>query len=300
MMPGRSTVGAPRSRRRCRRRSSRCARGGGAGGGPAVAAAAASAVVPAVPAVAPGGAPAGRGFGRGGGRGRGGTQGAFGRRRRPSGPWPQVEEAAASRVRQHAGARGRAASRVPRGDGSTIVRLRRGAVADRLRREDRREPGQPRQVLFHLGEMATATQSLDEDTFGLLGAELGYDIQVVSPGGRGPRAARHLRHRHRGRGRGRRGVPESPAAGRHRHGSRRPRQDQAARRDPQRPTWSRARPVASPSTSAPTRCTHRARGRRPRDHLHRHPGSRGVHRHACPWCAGRPTSRSWWSRPTTA
>ena len=36
-------------------------------------------------------------------------------------------------------------------------------------------------MLFHLGEMATATQSLDEDTFKVLGAELGYDIQVVSP-----------------------------------------------------------------------------------------------------------------------
>ena len=36
-------------------------------------------------------------------------------------------------------------------------------------------------VLFHLGEMATATQSLDEDTFKILGEELGYDIQVVSP-----------------------------------------------------------------------------------------------------------------------
>jgi translation initiation factor IF-2 len=36
-------------------------------------------------------------------------------------------------------------------------------------------------VLFHLGEMATATQSLDEDTFQLLGAELGYQVQIVSP-----------------------------------------------------------------------------------------------------------------------
>ena len=35
--------------------------------------------------------------------------------------------------------------------------------------------------MFHLGEMATATQSLDEDTFRLLGAELGYDIRMVSP-----------------------------------------------------------------------------------------------------------------------
>ncbi|WP_233153488.1 translation initiation factor IF-2 [Kineosporia sp. R_H_3] len=36
-------------------------------------------------------------------------------------------------------------------------------------------------VLIHLGEMATATQSLDEDTFRLIGDELGYDIQIVSP-----------------------------------------------------------------------------------------------------------------------
>ncbi len=36
-------------------------------------------------------------------------------------------------------------------------------------------------VLFHLGEMATATQSLNEDTFDVLGEELGYTIQVVSP-----------------------------------------------------------------------------------------------------------------------
>ncbi|NTW41957.1 MAG: translation initiation factor IF-2, partial [Cellulomonadaceae bacterium] len=35
-------------------------------------------------------------------------------------------------------------------------------------------------VLFHLGEMATATQSLDEDTFGTLATELGYIIEMVS------------------------------------------------------------------------------------------------------------------------
>jgi translation initiation factor IF-2 len=36
-------------------------------------------------------------------------------------------------------------------------------------------------ALFHLGEMVTATQSVDEDTFTLLGAELGFVIQIVSP-----------------------------------------------------------------------------------------------------------------------
>ena len=37
------------------------------------------------------------------------------------------------------------------------------------------------QVLFHLGEMVTATQSVNDETFELLGAELNYDVQVVSP-----------------------------------------------------------------------------------------------------------------------
>jgi translation initiation factor IF-2 len=36
-------------------------------------------------------------------------------------------------------------------------------------------------VMFHLGEMVTATQSVNEETLQLLGAELGYDVQVVSP-----------------------------------------------------------------------------------------------------------------------
>ncbi|GAA4352542.1 hypothetical protein GCM10023145_18020 [Angustibacter luteus] len=70
---------------------------------------------------------------------------------------------------------------VPRGDGKTVVRVRRGSsltdFADRIGAN----PASLVTVLFHLGEMATATQSLDEDTFRVLGAELGYDIQVVSP-----------------------------------------------------------------------------------------------------------------------
>ena len=37
------------------------------------------------------------------------------------------------------------------------------------------------QVLFHLGEMVTATQSVNDETLQLLGAELNYNVQVVSP-----------------------------------------------------------------------------------------------------------------------
>ena len=70
---------------------------------------------------------------------------------------------------------------VPRGDGKTVVRIRRGSsLSDFADRIDA-NPASLVTVLFHLGEMATATQSLDEDTFRLLGAELGYEIQVVSP-----------------------------------------------------------------------------------------------------------------------
>jgi len=70
---------------------------------------------------------------------------------------------------------------IPRGDGSTVVRLRRGASLTDFAEKINANPASLVTVLFHLGEMATATQSLDEDTFRLLGTELGYDIQVVSP-----------------------------------------------------------------------------------------------------------------------
>jgi len=70
---------------------------------------------------------------------------------------------------------------VPRGDGSTVVRIRRGAsLADFADRIDA-NPASLVTVLFHLGEMATVTQALDENTFEALGAELGYVIEVVSP-----------------------------------------------------------------------------------------------------------------------
>ena len=35
--------------------------------------------------------------------------------------------------------------------------------------------------LFHLGEMVNATQSVADDTLQVLGAELNYNIEVVSP-----------------------------------------------------------------------------------------------------------------------
>ncbi len=70
---------------------------------------------------------------------------------------------------------------VPRGDGKTTVRVRRGSSLTDFADQINANPASLVTVLFHLGEMATATQSLDEETFKVLGAELGYEIEVVSP-----------------------------------------------------------------------------------------------------------------------
>jgi translation initiation factor IF-2 len=68
-----------------------------------------------------------------------------------------------------------------RGDGVTPVRLRRGATLADFAEKINANPASLVTVLFHLGEMATATQSLDQGTLEALGAELGYPVVVVSP-----------------------------------------------------------------------------------------------------------------------
>ncbi|EFS74539.1 translation initiation factor IF-2 [Cutibacterium modestum 30N] len=70
--------------------------------------------------------------------------------------------------------------RVHKGNGETI-RLRRGASLTDLAEKINAEPAQLVQVLFNLGEMVTATQSVSDDTLEILGGELNYQIQVVSP-----------------------------------------------------------------------------------------------------------------------
>ena len=137
-----------------------------------------------------GGAPAGGGGfagrpggGGGGGRGpnsRGGTQGAFGR-----GGGRPVRGRKSKRAKRQEFEQMQAPSlggvSVPRGDGTSMIRVRRGSSLADFADKIGANPASLVTVLFHLGEMATATQSLDEDTFRLLGVELGYDIQVVSP-----------------------------------------------------------------------------------------------------------------------
>ncbi|MWK62810.1 translation initiation factor IF-2, partial [Clavibacter michiganensis subsp. michiganensis] len=138
------------------------------------------------------GAPAAGGFQRpaggfagrpgGGGRGRGpggGTAGAFGRGGGKSKSRKSKRTKRAEFELREAPSLGGVS--VPRGDGNTIVRLRRGASISDFADKIDASPGNLVTVLFHLGEMATATESLDEATFEVLGTELGYKIQVVSP-----------------------------------------------------------------------------------------------------------------------
>ncbi len=70
---------------------------------------------------------------------------------------------------------------IPRGDGSTVIRMRRGATLMDFAEKINADAAALVSALFHLGEMVTATQSVDDDTFAILGSELGYSIHIVSP-----------------------------------------------------------------------------------------------------------------------
>ncbi|TDO93565.1 translation initiation factor IF-2 [Enemella evansiae] len=125
----------------------------------------------------PMGGPPGGGRGRGG-RGGAGTQGAFGRggqsrrgrksKRQKRQEFDQMEAPTIGGVR------------IRQGDGQT-VRLRRGASLTDLAEKINVDAAQLVQVLFGMGEMVTATQSVNDETLQLLGAELNYNITVVSP-----------------------------------------------------------------------------------------------------------------------
>ena len=157
MMPDRSSAQAP----------SRGNRSGGRGGGPGRGG-------------SPGRGPAG-GFTRSGGKSRGGsTAGAFGRQGgRPS---RSRKSKRAKREEWESQASPMVAGvEVPRGDGSTVVRVRAGSSLADFAERIGADPAALITVLFRMGEMATVNQSLDEDTFKLLGAELGYDVQILSP-----------------------------------------------------------------------------------------------------------------------
>ncbi|UBH24336.1 translation initiation factor IF-2 [Micrococcus porci] len=121
----------------------------------------------------PGGGPAGRGGGRGN------AQGAFGRgggaRKGRKSKRAKRQEFEQQHTREIGGVK------VLKGDGTTVVRLRRGASLADFAEKIHADVADLVKVLFTLGEMASANQSLDEETFQLLGGELGYVVQIVSP-----------------------------------------------------------------------------------------------------------------------
>jgi translation initiation factor IF-2 len=129
----------------------------------------------------PGGGGGGGGGGRpgGGGRGRSGTQGAFGR---PGGRPSRGRKSRKQRRQEFDNMQAPSIGgvQVPRGNGQTI-RLSRGASLSDFADKIGVNPASLVQVLFHLGEMVTATQSVNDETLQLLGAELNYNVQVVSP-----------------------------------------------------------------------------------------------------------------------
>ena len=126
------------------------------------------------------GGPGGSG-GKGGGRHqRGGTAGAFGKQGGKSRKAHKSKKALREEFDNMA-APSLGGAVIPHGDGKSTIRLRRGATLMDFAEKIGGDPAALVSALFHLGEMVTATQSVNEDTFTLLGAELGYQIQVVSP-----------------------------------------------------------------------------------------------------------------------
>ncbi|MGI8522930.1 MAG: translation initiation factor IF-2 [Nocardioides sp.] len=135
---------------------------------------------------APGrGGPGGGGFpggGRPGGAGRGGrgqTQGAFGR---PGGPSRRGRKSKRARRQEFEQMEAPTIGgvRVRKGNGET-VRLARGASLTDFAEKINVEAASLVQMLFSLGEMVTATESVNDETLELIGEELNYVVQVVSP-----------------------------------------------------------------------------------------------------------------------
>ncbi|WP_193043328.1 translation initiation factor IF-2 [Mycolicibacterium baixiangningiae] len=147
-------------------------RGGGAGG-------------PGGGGAGAGGAAAGGFRGRPGGGGggrpgqRGGAAGAFGR---PGGAVRRGRKSKRAKRAEYENMQAPVVGgvRLPHGNGETI-RLARGASLSDFAEKINANPASLVQALFNLGEMVTATQSVNDETLELLGSEMNYVVQVVSP-----------------------------------------------------------------------------------------------------------------------
>ena len=147
-------------------------RGGGAGGGTGAPAGGAGGF-----RGRPGGGPPGGGGGRPGQRG--GAAGAFGR---PGGAPRRGRKSKRAKRAEYENMQAPVVGgvRLPHGNGETI-RLARGASLVDFAEKIDANPAALVQALFNLGEMVTATQSVGDETLELLGGEMNYVVQVVSP-----------------------------------------------------------------------------------------------------------------------
>ncbi|MFF9014429.1 translation initiation factor IF-2 [Streptomyces sp. NPDC014870] len=126
-----------------------------------------------------GGRPGGFGGRPGGPGARGGTQGAFGR---PGGPARRGRKSKRQRRQEYEAMQAPSVGGVmlPRGNGETI-RLSRGASLTDFAEKIGANPASLVAVMMNLGEMVTATQSVSDDTLTMLGEEMNYTVQIVSP-----------------------------------------------------------------------------------------------------------------------
>ena len=130
---------------------------------------------------APGAAARPGGGGPNRGPGRGGTAGAFGKNASKSSKRKQKSRKALRDEFDNMQAPQLGGAVVPHGDGNTKIRMRRGSSLADFAEKIGADPAALVSALFHLGEMVTATQSVDADTFEILGTQLGYIIEIVSP-----------------------------------------------------------------------------------------------------------------------
>ncbi len=119
-----------------------------------------------------GGGPAGRNT-------RGGTQGAFGR---AGGPVRRGRKSKRAKRQEYDQMQAPAIGgvRVRKGDGEN-VRLTRGSSLSDFAEKIGVDAASLVEVLFHLGEIVTATQSANDETLLLLGEELNYNVEIISP-----------------------------------------------------------------------------------------------------------------------
>ncbi|MGW4812804.1 translation initiation factor IF-2 [Kitasatospora cineracea] len=138
-----------------------------------------------------GGAGGGGGFGGGGARpggfggrpggpgARGGTQGAFGRG--PGGRPARGRKSKRAKRQEYEAMQAPSVGGVmlPRGNGAT-VRLSRGASLTDFAEKINANPAALVSVMFNLGEMVTATQSVSDATLEMLAQEMGFVLEIVS------------------------------------------------------------------------------------------------------------------------